>query len=53
MLKFQERHLEMIGGIGNPHSIPNFAREVRSDGLGQVMDSSGPKTSLNGMQSIV
>ena len=22
MLKRQERHLEMIGGVGNPYSIP-------------------------------
>ena len=26
---------------------------MRSDGLGQVADSPGPKTSLNDMQSIV
>jgi len=37
----------MIGSVGNPCSIPKggfvVGREMCSDGLGQVMDSSGPK----------
>ena len=43
----------MIGGVGiNPDSIPKggFVGEVKciySDGLGQVADSSGPKTTCN------
>ena len=41
--------LEMIGGVGNSCSIPKGGfvggREIRSDGLGQVADSLGPKTS--------
>jgi len=40
----------MTGGIGNPYSIPKggFVGEEKCiviDGLGQVEDSSGPKTS--------
>jgi len=38
----------MIEGVGNPYSIPKggfVGEEMRSDGLGQVAYSSGPKTS--------
>ena len=47
MLKWQERHLEIIGGVGNPYSIPKGGfvgeKKCRMMDLAKLQIVQGPK----------